>query len=43
MNPCLNKINKVSVMNFFIKFGPNFYNVKVALKFNRVGSDAYFS
>lgn len=29
-------------MSFFIKFGSNIYNVKVALKFNRVGSGALF-
>lgn len=29
-------------MSFFIKFGLNIYNVKVALKFSRVGSDALF-
>lgn len=43
MNPCLNKFNKVSAINFFIKHGLNFYNVEVALKFSRVGSGAYFS
>jgi len=43
MNPCLNKIIKVSVMNLFIKFGTKLYNVQAALEFHRVGSGAYFS